>query len=344
MIDQLTPTADDRALWDLHLSTLRFPAVSAAMELGLFAELDKQPASAEQLAGRLSLNLRGMRALLPMLATQNLLQQRGGRYHLADTASAYLLPGSPFYWGPVFAVMQKSQPFHEAIVSALRAPAEVSHWESTTDRPSDVWSEGHVDSATARAIADYMQANSLAAAAEAARVLDLSGSRRLMDVGAGSGCFAIAFARENPHLRCTVMDLPAMCDVAIEQAGRIGVGERMDAAPVDMFRMPWPQGHDALFFSNVFHDWDFETCAMLARKAFEALPPGGLIHLHEALLDDTHDGPPTVAAFSLYMLIGTKGQQFTAGELGELLSQAGFGAITVTPAHAYHAVVSAAKP
>ena len=27
-----------------------------------------------------------------------------------------------------------------------------------------------------------------------------------------------------------------------------------------MFREPWPKGYGALFFSNVYHDWDFETC------------------------------------------------------------------------------------
>ncbi len=338
------PTSDDRKMWDLHLSTLVFPSVSAALEIGLFEELAKAPGSPEELAQRMSLNPRGMRALIPMLAATGLLEQRVGRFQPAQTARDFLMRGSPFHWGPVFAVMRKSQPMHDSLLAALRAPVESSRWDAVTHRPTDVWSEGSVGPEMARMVAEYMQANSLKAAAVAARVFDLSGTRSLLDVGAGSGCFAIAFANANPHLRCTVMDLPAMCDVALGQAAALGVGDRLDAAPVDMFRMPWPTGHDALFFSNVFHDWDFETCAMLARKSFEVLPSGGRILLHEALYDDSRDGPVTVAAFSLYMLIGTKGQQFTAGELAKLLGEAGFRSVGVTPGHAYHAIVSAIKP
>ena len=36
-----------------------------------------------------------------------------------------------------------------------------------------------------------------------------------------------------------------------------------------------------------------EKCLTLARKSFDALPSGGHIMLHEALLRDTLDGPLT---------------------------------------------------
>jgi hypothetical protein len=111
-----------------------------------------------------------------------------------------------------------------------------------------------------------------------------------------------------------------------------------------MFREAWPSGYDAIFLSNIVHDWDFETCAVLAAKAHAALSPGGRILLHEMLLDDTHDGPPTAVAFSMYMLLGTKGQQFTAAELSKLLTDAGFRSVEITPTHGYYAVVSAKKP
>ena len=91
-----------------------------------------------------------------------------------------------------------------------------------------------------------------------------------------------------------------------------------------MFREPWPKGYDAVFFSNIWHDWNFRTCAWLAARAYEALPRGGRIMLHEALLDDDGSGPPTTAAFSMLMLLATQGQQFTFAELKALLENAGF--------------------
>jgi hypothetical protein len=31
-----------------------------------------------------------------------------------------------------------------------------------------------------------------------------------------SGCFCITLAKQNPHLRCAVMDLKPMCEVALD--------------------------------------------------------------------------------------------------------------------------------
>jgi hypothetical protein len=135
-----------------------------------------------------------------------------------------------------------------------------------------------------------------------------------------------------------------MCEVALGYVRKAGVAHRIDALAVDMFREAWPSGYDAIFLSNIFHDWDFETCAALAAKAYAALSSGGRILLHEMLLDDTHDGPATAVAFSMYMLLGTKGQQFTAAELSKLLADTGFGSVEITPTHGYYAVVSGRKP
>jgi hypothetical protein len=53
-----------------------------------------------------------------------------------------------------------------------------------------------------------------------------------------------------------------------------GCSERVDTVAVDMFRQPWPKGYDALFFSNIYHDWDDRVCSELSAKSFVALSPG----------------------------------------------------------------------
>src|SRR5262249_56971038 len=97
----------------------------------------------------------------------------------------------------------------------------------------------------------------------------------------------------------------------------------------------WPSGYDGVLFSNIFHDWDRASCLRLARRSFDALPSGGRVYLHEILLGDTKDGPLPAATFSLMMLFATRGQQFTAQTMGELLGEAGFIDVGGTPTHAY---------
>lgn len=82
----------------------------------------------------------------------------------------------------------------------------------------------------------------------------------------------------------------------------------------------------------------------LARRAYDALPPGGRVFVHEMLLADDGSGPVTTASFSLFMLFGTQGRQYTEGEVREILASAGFRDIDARQTHGYYSVVSGRKP
>lgn len=56
------------------------------------------------------------------------------------------------------------------------------------------------------------------------------------------------------------------------------VEDKVDTYALNMFNDEWPRGYDAHFFSNIFHDWSWSTCQLLAKKSFCALPSGGKIH------------------------------------------------------------------
>ena len=134
-----------------------------------------------------------------------------------------------------------------------------------------------------------------------------------------------------------------MCEAAAAYIEAGAVGSRVDTAAVNMFRDPWPKGYDAIFFSHIWHDWNFRTCAWLAERAYEALPRGGRIMLHEMLLDDDGAGPATTAAFSMLMLLATQGQQFTFGELKQLLEQAGFSDVETQQTAGYYSITTGYK-
>lgn len=333
-----SPVVDDRLLWDLHLSVHWLNSVLVADEVQLFAALAAQPDDAAGLAARLQLSQRGLEALLPMLASLGLLARQGSHYVITATARQFLLPDSPCYWGPVLHVSRIAPFNHQRIREYLKPDAG----SSSLDAPSDSWESGQIDPHTARMMTTYMHSHSLAPAMGVARLGDFTGVSHLLDVGGGSGAFSIAIAQTHPALRCTVMDLGPICDIVKENARAAGAA-RVDTVTVDMFRETWPRGHDAVFLSNVLHDWSPQTCAQLLAKAAGSLPPGGRLYLHEALLSEALDGPRTVAAFNVHMLIGTRGQQFTFSQLRQLLTAAGFGDVQAQPTHAYYSLLRATK-
>jgi O-methyltransferase len=338
------PTTGDRIMWDLWMSLYALPTVTVADELGIFTDIAARPGTIGELVERLGYERRALSAVLRVLASNGLLQVYGGSYHATDTVRQYLLPDSPAYWGPVL-LAHRGNDTHRWLAGMLTTSTMTVRPDAVggigdEERPTEAWASGRIGADLARSVAAFMHAHSFAAATGVARNLDLSGVARLLDVGGGSGIFATAFAQRNPALRCTVMDLGPMCEMAREYVEASGVGARVGTIAVDMFRMQWPEGYDALFFSNIFHDWDFETGAWLARRAFEALPIGGRILIHEMLLADDGAGPVTTAGFSMHMLL-TKGQQYTFAELRTLLEDAGFAATTILPASGYYSVVTA---
>jgi acetylserotonin N-methyltransferase len=187
----------------------------------------------------------------------------------------------------------------------------------------------------------HSQAPALGAAAQAA----FGSLKSLMDVGCGSGVYGIEIARAHPGLKVTLLDLREMTIEARKFIDRAGMGKQVTTVGVNMFTEDWPRGHDGHFFSNVFHDWSDETCRLLARKSFESLPGGGRIFLNEILMDDEHTGPFPAAAFSLLMLVGTLGKQYSLAEFRDILGSAGF--VDVEAARTgggYYSLVSARKP
>jgi hypothetical protein len=79
------------------------------------------------------------------------------------------------------------------------------------------------------------------------------------------------------------------------------------------------------------------------QQSFAALPPGGQIFIHEILLSETKDTPLVATAFSMCMVWVTEGKQFALHELEQLLTEAGFEEITLSPAYGYYSLVSAKK-
>ena len=332
-------TCSDATIWNAWFSAFHAPTIVIADDLGLFAALDKQPATAPGLAARLGIEPRAAEAITGVLSALELIAQIEGKFHLTDSGRTYLVPGSPYYWGPLLHRIRDNPLDCKRLLSALRrgtAAQEASvtaMWQAASPAPPEALI----------AFTHGMHAHSFGLAMQTVSSYGLGGVRRLLDVGGGSGSYSIAAALHEPGLRCVILDLPVVCTVAHQYAEQFGVADRIDLSPADMFKDPWPDVCDVVFFSDVFHDWDDERCRLLAARAFEVLPQGGRVLVHEMILSDTKDGPLAAATYSMIMLFVTQGRQRSARELGDILSSVGFSAITTIPTAGGYALLSGSK-
>jgi O-methyltransferase len=340
LYNKLPPS--DRPIWDIWLSMNHLPAVAVADELGIFGALADAPISVVELANVLSLNERATRVLVTMLAALQLVFLTDNRIHISPTAQTYLLPPSPYYWGPLLRSLGFVSSLHAALLRALRAGSKLTS-SVMGELPSTAWEKGELTYERAASIAKIMHCHSVPAAISAARWEKFSEVSKLLDVGGGSGCFSLAIAEHHPKIRCTIMELQAACDVAAEYVAAADFTHRVDVVSANMFRDPWPLGYDGVFFSNIFHDWSTDEASLLARRAWDALPTGGLVFVHEMLLSDEANGPVPAASFSILMMLGTKGEQYSFQQVKHVLVQAGFAQIERRDTGGYFSVISARK-
>jgi len=337
----LPPTNDDRAIWDTWESMFRLPAMTAADELGIFRSLGDAALTTDQLAGSLGLDPRALGILLAALASSGLIEKRESKWAALPPARTWLHPDAPGYWGGFLFGFRERGPLHAQLVEAMKTGKRPDAFRSGAPE----WERGEMSDVAAQRIASFMHSHSMAPARGAAAQAVFGEVTHLMDVGCGSGVYGIEIAKAHPGLKVTLLDLAAMAAEAANYVKRDGVADRVGTAACNMFTEDWPTRADAHLFCNVFHDWSVETNQLLANKSFAALPSGGRIFLSEILMDDDLAGPWHAASFSLLMLIGTLGKQYSLPEFRAMLEEAGFTDVeAVRTGGGYYSLVSARKP
>jgi hypothetical protein len=315
--------------------------MTAADELGVFRALGDAALTTDELATGLGLEIHPLSILLAALASSELIEQRQGRWRALPAARTWLHPEAEGYWGGFLLGFRERSPLHAQLVEAMKTGKRPESFNSGAPE----WERGEMSTEAAQRIAAFMHSHSMAPARGAAAQAVFGEVRHLMDVGCGSGVYGIEIARAHPGLTVTLMDLAAMADEAAGYVERAGMPARVGTAACNMFTDDWPTGPDAHFFANVFHDWSVETNLLLAHKSFAALPSGGRIFLSEILMDDDGAGPWHAAAFSLLMLVGTLGKQYSLPEFRAILEPAGFTRVeAVRTGGGYYSLVSAVKP
>ncbi len=340
-MSHLPPTGDDRLIWDIWESQFRLPATTVADELGVFRALAEAGRTTETLAAALDLEPRALAILLAALASSDLIEKREGLWRALPAARTWLHPDGEGYWGGFLHSYRERAPLHAQLLEAMKTGKRPQGFNSGAPE----WERGEMSAEAAQRIARFMHAHSMAPARGAAAQAAFGEVEHLMDVGCGSGVYGIEIAKAHHALRVTLLDLAAMAEEADAFVERAGMRGRVAATACNMFTEDWPTGPDAHFFANVFHDWSVETNKLLAAKSFAALPSGGRIFLSEILMDDDGTGPWHAAAFSLLMLIGTLGKQYSLPEFREILESAGFVDVeAVRTGGGYYSLVSARKP
>ena len=293
--------------------------LQAGVSLDLFTIMDDAAKKGETmtvsaLAKAASCDERALGLFVTGLVSLGFFEREGDVLSLPEHSRAYLSRNSDDYLGFIIK--------HHSHI----APAWVKLAESVqTGKPMRGESSSHTEDAAEREAFLMGMFNVATHQAEAiAAALDLSGRKRLLDLGGGPGTYAVFFCRANPELTSTIFDKPTSEPIAMNIVRRYGLEDRIDFFGGNFLKDPLPQGYDVVWISQILHGDSPEDAAKLVRDAGKLLNPGGLLIVQDFVVDNDKRGPEHPALFGLNMLAVTEGgQTYTWAEIETMIRDAG---------------------
>lgn len=292
-------------------------AVLTAVELDLFTALGAGERSAPDLARALGTDPRATDRLLNVLCTLGLLHKTAAGFRNAEAALRFLVRGAPEFMDGLMHWVHLWESW-STLTAAVRRGGTVI--DRAVNERGDAWLRAFI-------AAMHWRARQHAPAIVAA--LDLSGVSRVLDVGGGSGAYALEFARAKPSLRAVVFDLPNVLPLTAGYLGGCEGGERVELVPGDYDRDELGTGFDLVLLSAIIHSNSPRDNRDLVRRCAAALNPGGRLVVQDFIVDEGRAGPPFALLFALNMLVGTpQGDTYTESEVRQWMAEAGLSAVT----------------
>ncbi len=312
----------------------------SATELGLFTELAKSPLTQEEITARLGLHPRAARDFLDTLVALGFLERNRSLYSNTPAASEYLDRAKPAYIGGIVEMMNsRLYGIWGSLTEGLRTGLPQNEAKNGGD-PFDAF---YSDPALLRQFVTAMTGLSVVAGRSLAEKFPWTEYRTFVDIGCAQGAVPVEVARAHPHLVGAGFDLPPVGPVFSEYVAAAGLSERLRFISGSFFEHPLPSA-DVLIMGHILHDWDMETKRRLLSKAYAALPVGGALIVHEALIDDERKKNVGGLLMSLNMLMETPGGfDYTGAECRAWMREAGFRRTRVEPLGGCDSMVVAIK-
>ena len=293
----------------------------SAVELGLFTELAKGPLDANVLTKRLTLHQRSARDFFDALVALGMLRRTGTRYANTPETSLFLDRGKASYVGGILEMCNaRLYHFWGSLTEALRTGTPQNEAKTGEDFFGTLYADPKRLEGFLKAMTGISQGTARAMAGK----FSWRKYRSFADVGCAQGGVAAEIALAHKHLTGEGMDLPVVRPIFEEYARVKGVDKRVRFHAGDFFKDPLPKT-DVLIMGHILHDWNLDEKRMLLRKAYDALPSGGALLVHEAIIDDARKTNALGLLMSLNMLIETPGGfDFTGADCMRWMKEAGF--------------------
>ncbi len=303
--------------WKTHI-------LASAVRLGIVDALEKEPMSAERLAGDLNLDPEGAARLIRALQVLGVVQDDDGD-DVILTDVGILLSGRGRHSLREASLSWSEWNYRAWAEASCSIREGVPSFDVAFGKPFFDWIEDYPEKAEI-----YHKAMARYASYDYERISDVhdfSIHKCLMDAGGGRGILLSTILSRCRNLKGILFDLKSAIASAEDYLTKCGVADRCELVAGGIFECV-PKGADAIILSRVIHDWDDVKAGQILHNCWQSLDPGGALYLLELIMsDDRGSDLGVLVSLNNYVMLG--GRERTLHEYVDLVETSGFEFIRV---------------
>ena len=283
-----------------------------AIELGIFTVLDKHMLPSKEIAQKINADERATDRLMNALVALGFLRKVRGKFYNSENASQYLVKGKPEFMGGLFHSIGLWNTWN-SLTESVKAGTSAA--ERKPSLGGIDWLESFIGAMHYRGVKE---------AKIVAMMLEFSNVNRMLDVGGGSGVFAMEFIKKNPNIKAVVFDLPDVIPITGRYVAREKMTEKISFLSGNYLADDLGNGYDLILLSAIVHINSLEENNLLIKKCYDSLNSGGQIVIKDWVMNEDRTEPAGGAYFALNMLVGTeRGDTYTETEMRNWFTNAG---------------------
>ena len=294
-------------------------AMFAGLHIDLFSHLSDASKSVDEISSVTKVPRNRIMTLCTALSSIGAIQYEGSKYANSPAAEQFLVRGAKYDFGDYlrYQIDKQMYPFLEQLNHVL---------DGTLD-PEQIDSYAHwmSDSEQALLYSESQHSGSLGPGRTLARSVDLTHARRLLDIGGGTGAMTISLCKAYPELHSTIIDFPNVAEIGWKFVSDADLVNRVSYVPGNALECSWPTEQHAILMSYLLSGVPGQNIAELLGWALQSLEPGGLIMIHDFMVESDRRGPPLAALWQMqHMAFTPDAQSLSIAWLRQALMESGF--------------------
>ena len=319
--------AEGEAIFDLVMGFVSAQVLWALVELRVLHALGDAPKTAGQIASDNSLSEERAEILMNGGVAIGLMRRNSNGFYVLSRKGASLL-GVPGLTDMIR--------HHAYFYRDMSNPIALLRDEVDTEL-SQFWPyvfdvSGKTPATIIENYSNLMASSQKLVAHDTLKMVSLKPQCKVLDIGGGSGNFAIEIVRKFPKVTISVFDLP---EVEASARARLKAENMIDRIGfyAGSFRDDLlPEGFDVITLIRVLYDHADSTVMALLKSVYNALPRGGRLVISEPMSGGKYPHRAGDVYFAFYTMAMRTGKARSPNQIAEMCRKVGFKSVFIPKA------------